>query len=196
MGNALLTHTLASFWRKQSCQICVGFCCALFCCGSIGNSFWFMWYIFPCYSGLLHGHYIVTDELTPQIWVKLTYSIPNRSVKGNHIWQSVAIYMLRCYLMPNDYFLQYDDVIRWKHFPRYWQFVRGIHRSPVNSPHKDQWRGALMFSLICFWINSWVNSGGAGDLRRYRAHYDVIAMNSFAICSAGQDIHSPVHFVC
>ena len=41
-----------------------------------------------------------------------------------------------------------DDVIKWKHFPRYWPFVRGIHRSPVNSPHKGQWRGALMFSLI------------------------------------------------
>ena len=43
----------------------------------------------------------------------------------------------------------HDDVIKWKHFPRYWPFVRGIHRTPVNSPHKDQWRGALMFSLIC-----------------------------------------------
>ena len=44
-----------------------------------------------------------------------------------------------------------DDVIKWKHFPRYWPFVRGIHRSPVNSPHKGQWRGALIFSLICAW---------------------------------------------
>ena len=44
----------------------------------------------------------------------------------------------------------HDDVIKWKHFPRCWPFVRGIHRSsPVNSPHKGQWRGALMFSLIC-----------------------------------------------
>ena len=23
----------------------------------------------------------------------------------------------------------HDDVIKWKHFPRYWPFVRGIHRS-------------------------------------------------------------------
>ena len=30
----------------------------------------------------------------------------------------------------------------------YWPFVRGIHRSPVNSPYKGQWHGALMFSLI------------------------------------------------
>ena len=60
----------------------------------------------------------------------------------------------------------HDDVIKWKHFPRYWPFVRGIHRSPVNSPHKGQWRGALMFSLICLWINGWVNNREAGDLRR------------------------------
>ena len=62
--------------------------------------------------------------------------------------------------------------MKWKYFPCYWPFVRGIHRSPVNSQHKDQWRGALMFSLICVWINDWVNSREAGDLRRYRAHYD------------------------
>ena len=41
--------------------------------------------------------------------------------------------------------LSHDDVIKWKHFPRYWLFLRGIHRSPVNSPYKGQWRGALMF---------------------------------------------------
>ena len=66
----------------------------------------------------------------------------------------------------------YDDVIKWKHIPRNWPFVRGIHRSP----HKGQWRGALMFSLICAWINRWVNNRKAGDLRRYHAHYDVIVM--------------------
>ena len=71
-----------------------------------------------------------------------------------------------------------DDVIKWKHFPRYWPSVRGIHRSPVNSPHKGQWRGALMFTLICARINGWVNTREAGDLRRHRAHYDVIVMES------------------
>ena len=48
----------------------------------------------------------------------------------------------------------------WRHqmetFSRYWPFVRGIHRWPVNSPHKGQWRWALMFSLICAWINGWL----------------------------------------
>ena len=71
----------------------------------------------------------------------------------------------------------YDDVIKWKHFPRFWPFVRGIHQSPVSSPHKGQWRGALMFSPICAWINGWVNNREAGDLRHHRAHYDVIVMN-------------------
>ena len=76
----------------------------------------------------------------------------------------------------SEYILPHDDVIKWKHFLRHWPFVRGIHRSPVHSPHKGHWRGALMFSLICVWINGWVNNGEAGDLRRYRAHYDVTVM--------------------
>ena len=69
-----------------------------------------------------------------------------------------------------------DDVIKWKHFPRHWPFVRGIHRWPVNSPHKGQWHGALMFSVICAWINSCVNNREAGDLRCHCAHYDVTVM--------------------
>ena len=72
----------------------------------------------------------------------------------------------------------HDDVIKWKHFPRYWPFVRGIHRSPVNSPHKGQWRGVLMFTLIWVWINDWVNNREAGDLRSHRAHCDVIVMRN------------------
>ena len=72
----------------------------------------------------------------------------------------------------------YDDVIKWKHLPRYWSFERGFHQSPVNSPHKGLWRGALMFSLICTWINGWVNNREAGHLRRGRARYDVFVMYS------------------
>ena len=75
----------------------------------------------------------------------------------------------------------HDDAIKWKHFLRYWPFVRGIHRSPVNSSHKGQWRGALMFSLICVWINDWVNNREAGDLRRHRGHYDVTVMLMISI---------------
>ena len=69
----------------------------------------------------------------------------------------------------------HDDVINWKHFPRYWPFVRGIHRSPVNSPHKAS--DAELWCLL--WLApeyGWVNSREADDLRRHRAHYDVIVM--------------------
>ena len=72
--------------------------------------------------------------------------------------------------------ISHDDVIKWKHFLCYWPFLRGIHRSLVNSPHKGRWRGALMFSLICTWIDVWVNNPEAGDLRRHRSHYDVVVM--------------------
>ena len=68
--------------------------------------------------------------------------------------------------------LHHDDVIKWKHFPRYWPFV-----------HKGQWCGALMFSMICVWINGWVNNCEAGDLRRYRVHYDVIVMVPISVTS-------------
>ena len=54
-----------------------------------------------------------------------------------------------------------------------------IHRSPVNSLHKGQWRGALVFCLICAWTNGWVNNRDAGDLRRHRAHYDIMTVVVF-----------------
>ena len=49
--------------------------------------------------------------------------------------------------------------------------------SPVTGD-KGQLRGALMSSWTCAWINSWVNIGEAGDLRRHRTHYDVIVMRN------------------
>ena len=70
------------------------------------------------------------------------------------------------------------DVIKWKHFPRYWPYVPGIHRSPVNCPHTGQWRGVLIFSLIWARINGWVNNRNAGELRRHRAQHDVIVMGN------------------
>ena len=71
---------------------------------------------------------------------------------------------------------RHDDIIKWKHFPHYWPFVLGIHRSPVNSPHKGQWCRTLMCSLICTWINDWVKNREAGDLKCHHTHYDVIVM--------------------
>ena len=65
----------------------------------------------------------------------------------------------------------------WRHqmeaFSALQALCQGNSRSPVNSPHKNQWRGAFIFSLICAWTNSWVSNREAGDLRR---HYDVTVM--------------------
>ena len=52
-------------------------------------------------------------------------------------------------LTASPYRASHYDVTEWKHFPRHWPSVWVIYRSPANSPHKGQWRGALMFSLIC-----------------------------------------------
>ena len=75
----------------------------------------------------------------------------------------------------------YEKFLTWwrhqmKHFSRYWPFLRGIRRWPVNSPDKDQWHGALVLSLICTWINGWIKNREAGDLGGHRAHYYVIVM--------------------
>ena len=102
-------------------------------------------------------------------------------------WKEVPTYICPCWfnwflvLGVNHTSCSLEDVMNWKKFPRYWPFVWGIHRSPVNSPHKGQWRGALIFSLICAWISRWVNTPEAGDLRRQRAHYDVIVMHIWRI---------------
>ena len=86
-------------------------------------------------------------------------------------WYFLRIRLLVWYLLSETW---------WPHkmetFSALLPFARGIHRSPVNSQHKGQWGGALMLSLICVWINDWVNNREAGDLRRYRAHYDVTIM--------------------
>ena len=104
----------------------------------------------------------------------LSWPLPVLLPLGGNTWH-MSMVMFSCIMwMAQD--PTHDDVIKWQHFPRYWPFVRGIHRWPVNSPHKGQWRRALMFSLICVWINDWINNREAGDLRRYRGHYDVTLM--------------------
>ena len=68
-------------------------------------------------------------------------------------------YFQRTYCSPYKWFFSSLHTLLswWRHqmetFPRYWPFALGIHRSPVNFPHKCQRRGTLMFALICAWIN-------------------------------------------
>ena len=86
----------------------------------------------------------------------------------------------------------HDDVIKWKHsLSALLAICAG--NSPVTGefPAKDQWRGALVFSFI--WINGWVNNRKAGDLRRYRAHYDVIAMVLPYSFRAARNLSNTIH---
>ena len=83
----------------------------------------------------------------------------------------------------------------WRHpmdtFSALLAICAGINRTPVNFPHKGQWFGALMFSLICVWIYGRLNNHEAGDLRRYRTHYEVIAM--IWLCSSGIRANVQLH---
>ena len=87
---------------------------------------------------------------------------------------SVIEYKVFCWTKGESNSLVFRET--WKNFPRYWPFVRGIDQLPVNSDHKGQWRGALMFSLICAWTTGWVYNRDTGDLRRHSVHYDVTVM--------------------
>ena len=69
----------------------------------------------------------------------------------------------------------------WRHFPLCCPFLQGSPWPPVNSHQRSKSRGALMFSLICAWVNSWVNNREAGYLRRHRTYYDVIVMTYFLL---------------
>ena len=51
-------------------------------------------------------------------------------------------------------------------------------------PSQSQWRGALMFSLICAWINGWVTNREACDLSRHRAHYDITVMTNIKLSNS------------
>ena len=109
------------------------------------------------------------------------------SVKSQWIWNRLGADYPANAKTVKWYWVYYGMWAQWRPYP-WWRHqmetfsallaIWGIHRFPVNSPHKGQWRGALMFSLICVWINRWENNREAGDLRRYRAHYDVIVMHT------------------
>ena len=96
------------------------------------------------------------EQVSNKLWFWVFSHVPSFAMRPKVFLRMVETFSLRCctrqaclvfYLPINN------DVIKWKHFQRYWPFVRGIHRSPGDSPHKGQWRGALMFSLICACTN-------------------------------------------
>ena len=116
-------------------------------------------------------------EIIESMWMKIKYAIKfsltwhhcrinsDQGIEGHNTFANVIAFIFTLLFRTqqlnstivvklwysSSYLRMHDDVIKWEHFPRDWPFVRGIHRSPLNSPHKGQWRGVLMFSLICIW---------------------------------------------
>ena len=98
-------------------------------------------------------------------------------------FRSADVYMPAGKMVSLTY--QFAQIPWWRHqletFSALLAFVRGSHRSRVNSLHKGQLREALMFLLVRAWINGWVNNREPDDLRNYRAHYDVTVMMDWVI---------------
>ena len=104
-------------------------------------------------------------------------------VEGN--LTGVAVRALLCFAVvrylylpcPPSYYACHDDIMTWKQFPHYWPFVRGIHRSAVDSPHKESVCGTLAFSFMLAWTSWWTKSGIFGDLRRCSAHVTSLSLH-------------------
>ena len=179
-----LVHYLAEGWGEDINGINYSVC----------KLYWNTWFAeitkfgapIRIYSQRVHADpWHLYNWLLDKTWCKFQRRVWKISVAGSMLLKAFwkfcgvpAMLQFLLFLSSLSLFDRYDDVIKWKHFSPYWPFVRGIYRSPVNSLHKCQWRGALIFSFTCAWINSWVNNRGTGDLKRHRPHYDAIAMIS------------------
>ena len=119
---------------------------------------------------------ISSNDMFGMSFWNLIYHKMDNEADVNFMVSSIRKQCLSIFSTTRSYRPGHYDVIRWKHFPRNWPFCAGNSLVPENSPHKGQRRGALMFSLICVWINGWGNNHEAGDLRRHRGHNDVNVM--------------------
>ena len=112
------------------------------------------------------GH-VTTPQIYVMHWVKMWDHFSSR-------WDVTQIQML--WWGSHKIFKSMMTSPNGKNFPVTGPLYGEFTGKRVYSPHKGKWRGALMFYLICAWINGWVNNREAGDLRRHRSHYDVIVM--------------------
>ena len=127
-----------------------------------------------------------------------TIIAPTRGRTFSEIKNFVHLKLLSVIGNRDRFTMRWDD--RWKTNPGYiytWGFTWWRHQmetfsallaicagnSPVTGkfPALCQWGGALMFSLICAWMNGWANNREDGDLRCHRTHYDVIVMSTAVI---------------
>ena len=125
----------------------------------------------PCLSELTH--LIITSDITRTD----PGSAPRPTGGSNTFHLKVPKFKVLPYCAKRH---EHDDVIKWKHFLRYWPYVRGIRRWILLTKASDADLRYLLWPAP--WINGWVNNRGAVDLRRHRAHYDVIVLNRVLLC--------------
>ena len=162
----------APWWPHQPCY--QGDYCTATSCRNVAVH---LWYMVTLWNGLL-----ALCERNPSV----TSGFPSQWDNNSELWSFFDVSLnklLDKQVISRDFrrhfnadnFVIHDDVIKWKQFPRNRPFVRGIHRSPVNSRTKAVTRSFDVF-IDLRRNNDWVNTRETGDLRRYRAHYDVIVM--------------------
>ena len=136
----------------------------------IGN---LLYWIKHCFEQKSHRKNILKSNLlridllyTSSALVCVSTTLTFVKIIVGEMWKFLLTMLL--FNLSSDLVTLHDDVMKWKHFPCYWPFVRGISSTKAS----DVW---------CFlWSASektgWENNREAGDLRRNRAHYDVIVM--------------------
>ena len=172
---ALLTHTLASFWRKQSCIT------SPHCTRRLWTFPIIITWLDPGsnaeantrtkFSGDWYWEEFVNDaeNILKNVLCEPT-EIPIQMEQSLYILKRCGFYVKAT---------SYQYSAWWRHQMETFSALLALSPGPVNSPHKGQWRGALMFSLIYAWINDWVNNREADDLRPHRAYYGVTVMDCY-----------------
>ena len=155
-----------------------------------------MFWLIECLFRIRHPYMVVTE---PTDALSHTGAIPS-TVTVVTAKTETFISKCRVLSMVLCNFHRLDGFIHsawWRHqmeiFPRHWPFVRGIHRSPVNSLHKGQWRGSLIIILIWARMDAWVNNRKAGDLRRHYAHNDATVMDRWNFAESRDTYQSHFH---
>ena len=121
----------------------------------------------------------------PQPYTFLSEGLVVRLLPASIIVSNKSCHVNNFWFSSDNFFSWSDDIFlfstRWRHQMETFSALLALYvgNSPVTGefPSQSRWRGALGFSLICAWIDGWVNNPEAGDFRRHRAEYDVIAVN-------------------
>ena len=106
--------------------------------------------------------------------VFLTQTLHIFSFNSVEKWKSIDTFWHHTHLLSLGIILSKQNDSWWRHQMEPFSALLVLW-SPMDSPHKGQWCGALMFSLFP-WTNGWANRGGAGDLRRHSADCEVTVL--------------------